>query len=120
MNWNPDELEQDVRGAAMDLYMLFMTQFTAWRHPEEGAVSPAASAFFEASPPAELGFVRFARWLMMGHESDDGHIYYLSPEVALDLVNALDLGDADEVSQMRQAIRHAASVRHGGTSETNA
>jgi hypothetical protein len=109
----PAETDFDV---AMDLFMLYVIQYDAWKKPQGGAVSPARSAFFEASPPGESGLVGFARWLMMGHESNDG-IDLLNPELALALVDALELSDADEVSKMRQTIVHAAALRDGHLEE---
>jgi hypothetical protein len=93
--------------------MLYMLQYRTWRSPLDGAVSPAVSAFFEATPPGESGFVGFARWLMMPHESEDDNLYYLSSEGALELVEALNLGTDHEVAQMRQAIVEAAVLREG-------
>lgn len=108
------EVQEVDRDTARDLYLEYMIQYIAWKDPQKGAVSPAVRAFFEANPPDEPGYVGFARWLMIGHESDGGHTYYLRAEDALALVQALGLGDAAEVPEMRRVIREAAALRRGG------
>ena len=109
----PAETDFDI---AVDLYMQYMIQYMAWKDPREGAVSPAASAFFAASPPGESGFVGFSRWLMRPYETDHG-LYLLRSERALAYVEALHPRDNDELAAMRQAIVDAAALREGHLEE---
>jgi hypothetical protein len=106
---------QNDHDGAWELYLLFIIQADAWRSPKHGAVSPAVSTFLEATPPGESGFVTWARWLMLPHESDEG-VCYISPELALTLVDALGVGTDRERAEMRRVIRET-PPRPEGTPE---
>jgi hypothetical protein len=92
---------------AAELFLLYITQYSYWKNPIEGAVSPALSDFFTYSNPQVPALVNWARWLRIDHESDE-RIDTFDPEVAEVLVEAMIAEtdqDADVAAAMRRAVR---------------
>jgi hypothetical protein len=102
---------------ATELFLLYVTQYSCWRNPTHGAVSPALGDFFTYCNPEVPALVNWARWLRIQHESDEG-IDTFDLEVAEVLVEAM-IADTDQNADVAAAMRRAVRGENIGVRDPN-
>jgi hypothetical protein len=97
----------DLSDMATYTFLQYMTEYCAWEDPTEGTVSPILGDFFRWCDPAQPALVRWARWLLLPHEADDGPDI-ISPPLAQALAEVMiekESVSEDLARAMRRAVR---------------
>jgi hypothetical protein len=83
-------------------FMLYVTQYSVWSDPTEGAVTPDLSEFFHFCNPELPALVHWARWLRLGITCDHHPGAYVIPvDWAEDLLEAMIATKVKDQTQAR-------------------